>query len=992
MKIHCVTMTGFGPFRDSETVDFDAFADDGIFLITGRTGAGKTSILDAVTFALFGSVPRYSGQAGQAVRSDYLSPEQPCCVQVEFSTGDRRFKVTRSPAWERPKQRGTGTTMVQVKAELDELKDGTWQRLQSKVGETNKQINDLIRMNSSQFQQVVLLAQGQFQEFLVADTEKRRSLLQTLFGTKRFADYVRILTERASELRRRTDDARLSLGEKINQFASVTEADEGKPAPQPGDETVAQWCAVRVANEYDALGRAEHHQHSIQDVLTTAKKTQAHQLMIADRQQRRDRALAEQAQLKARAAAITAVKGSLQLAQRADLVAAAISTFEQARESAMKAEQAVTAAEAGLSRVQPDFPAGTVDLAESITVMNRLLGRLQPQVETEKLLPSLRGIASTADQELAGHDEQVVALRNGRDAATAESAELRKKIASLEEPAATLAEAKIRAEKAARYVEAAQRAEALATELVQARQDDLRANQKAAAASERLATLRKRQLAGYAGDLARGLADGDHCPVCGSLAHPKLAELADDHVDQADLDQAQAVVEATYTESRESAAQIQRLTERLTMQTAAAEEQTVAEATANADHARSALDAALAADQELNRCRHALTGLQEKTDAIASELDSAHRRREGLAAAVVSARATLADAEKTIAEARGDQPSVQQRAERLRLQVELSQRLLDAKQARQIAAEHVGAEQDRVTEALKQAGFVDLAEAKTATIPQQEQDRLRADVEQYEARSEAVRLTLEAADLSDLPVEPVDVKGPEAEVSRLETELQEAFRAVLTIERRLDQMRRLATQIAEQQEIVAAEARQFETVDRLASTLRGLPPNTMRMELETFVLAAQLEEIVQIANTRLRTMTDDRYTLRHSDAIETNRGKWGLGLEVLDAHAGSVRSPDSLSGGEKFQASLALALGLADVVTSRAGGMRLDTLFIDEGFGSLDAETLDITMATLDNLREGGRTVGLISHVESMQESIPAQLSVELVPGGWSVIRQEARL
>jgi exonuclease SbcC len=125
-------------------------------------------------------------------------------------------------------------------------------------------------------------------------------------------------------------------------------------------------------------------------------------------------------------------------------------------------------------------------------------------------------------------------------------------------------------------------------------------------------------------------------------------------------------------------------------------------------------------------------------------------------------------------------------------------------------------------------------------------------------------------------------------------------------------------------------------------------------------------------------------------AIEKNRGKWGLGLEVLDSHTGGVRGPDSLSGGEKFQASLALALGLAEVVTNRAGGMRLDTLFIDEGFGSLDAETLDVTMATLDNLREGGRTVGLISHVASMKESIPAQLSVEKVPGGWSVIRQES--
>ena len=247
MKINRVTVTGFGPFRDTETADFDAFDDDGIFLITGCTGAGKTSILDAVTFALFGTVPRYAGQAGNAVRCDRLAADKPCHVELEFSVGERRFKVTRAPAWERPKQRGTGTTSAPARAELDELLDGRWERLQTRAVDTSRQINDLIRMNSSQFQQVVLLAQGQFQEFLVADTDKRRSLLQTLFGTKRFADYVDMLSERARDLKRQLDDAQHCLTDKVHAFASWACVSDDSATPEAVDDTVEQWCARIVA-------------------------------------------------------------------------------------------------------------------------------------------------------------------------------------------------------------------------------------------------------------------------------------------------------------------------------------------------------------------------------------------------------------------------------------------------------------------------------------------------------------------------------------------------------------------------------------------------------------------------------------------------------------------------------------------------------------------------------------------------------------------------
>jgi exonuclease SbcC len=178
-------------------------------------------------------------------------------------------------------------------------------------------------------------------------------------------------------------------------------------------------------------------------------------------------------------------------------------------------------------------------------------------------------------------------------------------------------------------------------------------------------------------------------------------------------------------------------------------------------------------------------------------------------------------------------------------------------------------------------------------------------------------------------------------------------------------------------------------VARLADTVAGRAPNTRRMALETFVLAAELEEIVDAANLRLDHMSAGRYRLQHTDALAARGAASGLGLEVMDAFTGQCRPPQSLSGGETFLASLALALGLAEVVTARAGGIRLDTLFIDEGFGSLDDETLDLAMRTLDELRQGGRTVGVISHVGSMKDQLPAQVRVTATPRGPSIIRQD---
>ena len=262
----------------------------------------------------------------------------------------------------------------------------------------------------------------------------------------------------------------------------------------------------------------------------------------------------------------------------------------------------------------------------------------------------------------------------------------------------------------------------------------------------------------------------------------------------------------------------------------------------------------------------------------------------------------------------------------------------------------------------------------------------------YDAELVMQRRRLMELELEALPDEPLDTSAAEAEAQAAALEWRSAVARHAEAARQAVQLAEASEAAVIAHEAIAELSAEASVIERLASTVAGRAPNTRKMNLETFVLAAELEQIVAAANARLEEMSSGRYLLQHTDALAHRGAASGLGIEVMDRHTGQARPVHSLSGGETFLASLALALGLAEVVTARAGGIRLDTLFIDEGFGSLDAETLDIAMRTLDELRQGGRVVGVISHVEAMKDQIPARLVVEVTPEGPSVVRQEASL
>jgi exonuclease SbcC len=559
------------------------------------------------------------------------------------------------------------------------------------------------------------------------------------------------------------------------------------------------------------------------------------------------------------------------------------------------------------------------------------------------------------------------------------------------EAAALVAPARARCDELTERLGAARQAEMLGSALRAAEIAHRDAAGASATAAAAFAALLQRRLDGYAGELATTLEEGAPCAVCGALEHPHPAEPSDEPVTDDHLLAAENARDAAAERERRAAEAARTTRERHSEVAARAGGEGVTalqEQLAVAEARRSDAEAALVRRDALDAERRELLALDADAEAargaLAESLDTARTHSATLAGTVEAAR-------ETVAAARGDYSSVAER-------VSVVSRLRDAARACAIARDaarraddtHAAARSD-AEERVAASVFADAAEAAAALRDPIEIEALAARIAEHDAQRTATRhrvLELEL-ELAGTPDEPVDVAASQAALDAADAARTTALATESAARHLAAALRDLVLQVDDAYAAVAARAADTAAITRLADTVAGRAPNSMKMDLETFVLAAELEDIVAAANLRLGDMSSGRYRLQHSDARAARGAASGLGLEIADAFTGQARPAQSLSGGETFLASLALALGLAEVVTARAGGVRLDTLFIDEGFGSLDEETLELAMRTLDELRQGGRTVGVISHVAAMKEQLPAQLSVEATPHGPSVILQD---
>ncbi|MGW5867668.1 AAA family ATPase [Streptomyces sp. NPDC055239] len=1020
MRLHRLRITAFGPFGTTQDIDFDDLSAAGLFLLHGPTGAGKTSVLDAVCYGLYGSVPGPRQGSGQGVtlRSDHAKVGTRTEVCLELTVAGRRLEVTRQPPWERPKKRGTGTTMEKAQSWLREYeaggagREGAWKDLSRSHQEIGEEVTQLLGMSKEQFCQVVLLPQGDFARFLRADAEARGKLLGRLFDTRRFAAVEQRLAEQRRDAEgavRGGDGELLADAHRMEQAAGDIVGDAPSPLAElsPGDpglaESVLTWAAVARtgARERHTIARC---------ALTAAESVQAaagralDDVRELDRLQGRfDQAWERSRRLQERADEHRQRQTRMERARKAETVAPALGLRRATEEEHRRASADEAHTRGRLPATFAD--SGASGLAAAARKVSEELGGLESARRAEHRLAELGTERASLEREERADDDLSREAAGWLDGWETTRSALQERIESAQDAATRAEHLAGQLEPAQGRLDAARRRDRLAREVSTAHERALAARERATAAHEHWLVLKEQRLTGIAAELAAGLTDGAPCAVCGATEHPALAPKGAGHVDRATEESALAAYRQAQERSTEQERHLGEVRESLAAAGAAAL------GSSAGDTASEDLETVpevpsverLAAFVENLRGEHAearsrASGLHAAREALA-QAEREHDRRVAVrqgAAVRAASRTTLRDTldreqaglDVELARARGASESVAARAAQLERQAAL---LTEAAEAARVAADTAQRLKDadaRLADAAFRAGFDTPGDAAEALLDDARHRELQHRIDEWQNEQAAVRSLLAEPDAAAAAEQPrADLRAAQEAAEDADRQARASASALDAATRRCAELDRLSDRSAAGARRLAPLRDEYDRVARLAGLAAGTSAdNERRMRLESYVLAARLEQVAAAATARLRRMSSGRYTLVHSDD-RTGRGRSGLGLHVVDAWTGRERDTSTLSGGETFFASLALALGLADVVTDEAGGVRLDTLFIDEGFGSLDDQTLDEVLDVLDSLRERDRSVGIVSHVADLRRRVHAQLEVEKGRAG-SVVRQ----
>ncbi len=997
MRLHTLQMVAVGPFADEQTIDFDRLSAGGLFLFEGPTGVGKSMILDAVTFALYGGPSGATGDPAR-LRSDFADPQARPEVRLEFSVRGGRHRITRTPEYTRPKKRGSGTTKEKASVHLERSRGAGWESRSHSKDEVGAIIGDLLGLTREQFRQVVLLPQGEFAAFLRAGDDDRRAVLTKLFGTQFFSRITEALQERARQAGRALREADSALraalaaaGEAAGPVADEHGELTGLPVSQAMDRLVAldetltaqcQRARVALADADTEVHTARTAARAAEDVAerVTRRVALEAELALADQQRAEHDARCEQLAAARRATPVgTFVEIADDATHMVELLRAQISTVST---------DPLIAGEHRQGR-------GWEVLADEAARMRTSVGALAHAVTVEAALEQAR-------DEVGQLGAQAGSLRAHLDAARTRSGELpaktaaaRAELATAQQLAAGLDGRRAVLAAESKRAEAAQRVVELTITL-----DDLREAKRLAVhahseARDHHDLLLELRLSDVRGQLAARLVSGDPCLVCGSAEHPAPATSAPGSVTEGQIRTAAAHRDHARLAVDEAEVALVRAGGDLEHAAGLADGATPGECQARIDTVTAEVTQGAAAEQSLAGLESEVLRLVGEQEALSASLIDLTQKVSTAEGSLAHAAEALAGHEAEVTRARGEHPTVEARIAELTDHAAMLDALAVGVRELAGAMANASAAHSRAEAEARRAGFATASQARAAFLAPADLATVEAGVTQWESAVSAARRQLESEALRS--VADLDLTAAAAEAADVTRALTAAEQAARTAQQQAaiaDQQRdRFALRMAEvhqravERAHLAAAGEELVALDEYARGMAGSP----RMSLSTFVLRYWFEQVVAAANLRLAAMSAGKYQLIRVDDGARRDARVGLGLTVLDRHTGKERGPGTLSGGETFYTSLALALGLADVVVAQAGGAQLDTLFIDEGFGTLDPDTLDDVMGVIDELRGNGRVVGIISHVTDLKERIPERLTVRRVrPDGPSHVQVRA--
>lgn len=858
MKPLKLTMRAFGPYAGETVIDFEKLQGRHLFLICGPTGAGKTTILDAMCYALYGKTS--GDRTGEKMRSDYADSSERTEVIFDFMLGDKTYRATRSPAQMVDKKRGSGQTLAAMQASLSELEDG--KEINTLRTGIEEAAGKLIGLNADQFCQVILLPQGDFRKLLVAKADEREAILKQLFKTQRFSEFKDRLKDRLDAKVRE----KMEKQTREDQILSSSGATDEKQLSQMVEE-----AGKELKEAQDIVKSREKESNEFREVYQKETALMGHFTEL-------EKALKQDAALKNEEGRMKEMEASLSLIRSArELAPYFVQLDGITREGKQEAVKLKTA---------------RADM-ETYSKLNETLEKRIQELDAMKEKREEERKTALKMQDLVPkaklYGAAVQALKNAKNALS-------------------------RAEEETKRLQAAAEAARKA-----------RDEQK-----EKADAVRKSYIEGQAFLLAEGLEDGVPCPVCGAIHHPAPARGGDNVAKAEDFERAQKEYErasAAYDRANDTKEK----------------HSTGAYAKAMSDHAKA--DAQMKTLEEIPEAYRDPKYLEAESTRLLTDIRKWEQDKETAAAQLRKAGADL---------------SASQAACR------------NAEERREELVKKYRETESVLKEASDKAGFQSLDECKEWYKKKDTEESVRKTLEQYRADRKSTEERIKAEEQETAGKERPDMQALNEKSKALQDQLKKASERAAALKERTETLQKAVSD-------ARAIEKELEDLRKEEGLIRGLYDLTSgkktRITLERYVLGTLLDDVANAANLRLLSMSRRRYSL-HRMTDESGLGKGGLSLEVSDSFTGRSRPANTLSGGETFLASLSLALGLADVVQSRQGGVRLDTMFIDEGFGTLDPDSLNSAMNTLIDLQNTGRMVGIISHVPELEERIDARLRV----------------
>ena len=909
-----LTIAGFGPYAGTQELNFELLGSSGLYLITGDTGAGKTTIFDAITFALFGEASG-DNRSADMLRSKYTKPENPTFVELTFAYNGKEYTVRRNPEYERTKSKGTGTTKQAADAQLT-YPDG---HVITKLKEVDKAIRDIIGLTREQFAQVAMISQGDFRKLLQADTKERQKIFRDIFGTGLYVTLQDQLKSKAAEVRSQREQALASIRQYIEGIVchedsplaiDAGRARNGELPVAEVQELLEQLLAEDTAQQTKLEGQTEQLDNQLETVVAQLTRAEAYQTAKQSLE-------TKSAEEKDKATS---------LEQLAEVLSAAQATVPE--------QERIGKEITSLELLLPSY--------------DELGSKLEELSDKETARKTAEKEQKSAQENKTLFNEELAALREERSALESASAEKER----LQGQQQILTERK---EKIRKLIDAV---DALAEEqrnLTKLQSDYLAAEAKSSQLKQEYDAKNKAFLDEQAGIIASSLTAGMPCPVCGSLEHPSLAAISESAPTEADVKQAKTDYEAAQKKTEQASGKAS--TQRGVVTTA---------------------------EENLHRESVALLG-EIGMESVKTE---AEKCATALAAEIAVVKQKITDAEK----------KEKRKAELDKLIPQKEQALANAEQALNTAKEQIAALSAATTELAAQV--TSLQEKLTFT----DKEAVLAKKEVLEKKREELKSALATAEeeyntckeelaairaaigelskqLAEVPAVPADVLAAQKE----DLTVQKAtFGVVLkNIYTRLSTNSVAQKNISLKEKEVAELESRYKWIKALSDTANGTVSGKDKVMLETYIQTTYFDRILERANLRLRKMSGGQYDLERRKIASNQRSQSGLELDIIDHINTTRRSVNTLSGGEAFLASLALALGLSDEV-QMSTGIRLDTLFVDEGFGSLDSEALSKAYFTLAGLTEGNRLVGIISHVAELKEKIDRQIVVKKDRSGGS--------